>query len=232
MCLFSWYNDRCRCLGINTARGRHENHTTFHMQCSERRCRMNYHSRKWQRHYRYMCVLPIRHCWEICWNCGYATAWERQLSSNPWYCVCTLVPQPAAHCRSSIVWVGETQQAPLTTLERILGLRAACKINVPALEDFVDGYQGPDRINAQVVKQANELIFSVYANKGDMFEGADLGCRTMWGLRVYSWWWILDASAIDALSQATADDAYELLWRHQWVWQKLLMSEEEHCLFA
>ena len=25
---YSWYSDRCRCLGINTARGRHESHTT------------------------------------------------------------------------------------------------------------------------------------------------------------------------------------------------------------
>ena len=27
---YSWYSDRCRCLGINTARGSHESHTTFH----------------------------------------------------------------------------------------------------------------------------------------------------------------------------------------------------------
>ena len=28
--VYSWYSDRCRCLAINTARGRHESHTTFH----------------------------------------------------------------------------------------------------------------------------------------------------------------------------------------------------------
>ena len=41
---YSWYSERCRCLGINTARGRHESHTTFHIQSSEGRCRMYYHS--------------------------------------------------------------------------------------------------------------------------------------------------------------------------------------------
>ena len=46
---------------------------------------------------------------------------------------------------------------------------------MPALEDFVDGDQGPARITAEVVKQAKELVVSVYANKGDMFEGPDLG---------------------------------------------------------
>ena len=49
------------------------------------------------------------------------------------------------------------------------------QIDIPAFEDFADGDQGPARITAQVVKQANELVVSVYANKGAMFEGAHLG---------------------------------------------------------
>ena len=47
--------------------------------------------------------------------------------------------------------------------------------DIPAFEDFADGDQGPARITAQVVKQANELVVSVYANMGDMFEGGNLG---------------------------------------------------------
>ena len=38
------------------------------------------------------------------------------------------------------------------------------EIDIPALEDFADGDQGPARITPQVVKQANELVVSVYAN--------------------------------------------------------------------
>ena len=49
------------------------------------------------------------------------------------------------------------------------------QIDIPVLEDFADGDQGPARITSHVVKQAKELVVSVYANKGDMFEGADLG---------------------------------------------------------
>ena len=49
------------------------------------------------------------------------------------------------------------------------------QIDIPAFEDFADGDQGRARITAQVVKQANELVVSVYANMGDMFEGANLG---------------------------------------------------------
>ena len=49
------------------------------------------------------------------------------------------------------------------------------QIDIPAFEDFADGDQGPARITAHVVKQANELVVSVYANMGDMFEGANLG---------------------------------------------------------
>ena len=54
-------------------------------------------------------------------------------------------------------------------------IKSSMQIDIPALEDFADGYQGPARITSQVVKQAKELVVSVYANKGDMFEGADLG---------------------------------------------------------
>ena len=49
------------------------------------------------------------------------------------------------------------------------------QIDIPAFEDFADGDQGPARIIAQVVKHADELAVSVYANMGDMFEGANLG---------------------------------------------------------
>ena len=35
---------RWSCFGINRARGIHEGYSTFHVQCSERRCRTNYHS--------------------------------------------------------------------------------------------------------------------------------------------------------------------------------------------
>ena len=48
------------------------------------------------------------------------------------------------------------------------------QIDIPAFEDFADGDQGPARITAQVVKQAKDLVVSVYANKGDMFEGANI----------------------------------------------------------
>ena len=41
--------------------------------------------------------------------------------------------------------------------------------DIPAFEDFADGDQGPARITAQVVKQANELVVSVYANMGDNY---------------------------------------------------------------
>ena len=47
------------------------------------------------------------------------------------------------------------------------------QIDIPAFEDFADGGQGPARITAQVVKQANELVVSVYANMGDVFEGTN-----------------------------------------------------------
>ena len=48
-------------------------------------------------------------------------------------------------------------------------------MDIPAFEDFADGDKCPARITAQVVKQANQLVVSVYANMGDMFEGANLG---------------------------------------------------------
>ena len=49
------------------------------------------------------------------------------------------------------------------------------QIDIPALEDFAGGDQGPVWITADVVKQAKELVVSGYANKGDMLEGSDLG---------------------------------------------------------
>ena len=50
-------------------------------------------------------------------------------------------------------------------------IKRSMQIYIPAFENFADGDQGP----AQVVKQANELVVSVYANMGDMFEGAKFG---------------------------------------------------------
>ena len=49
------------------------------------------------------------------------------------------------------------------------------QIDIPALEYFANGDQGPARITAECVKQAKELVVSVDANKGDMFEVSDLG---------------------------------------------------------
>ena len=49
------------------------------------------------------------------------------------------------------------------------------QIDMLALDDFADGDQGPTRITAEVVKQAKEPVVSVYANKGDIFEGSDSG---------------------------------------------------------
>ena len=49
------------------------------------------------------------------------------------------------------------------------------QIDIPAFEDFADGDQCPARITTHVVKHADELVVSVYANMGDMFEGANIG---------------------------------------------------------
>ena len=49
------------------------------------------------------------------------------------------------------------------------------QIDIPALEYFANGDQGPARITAECVQQAKELVVSVDANKGDMFEVSDLG---------------------------------------------------------
>ena len=54
-------------------------------------------------------------------------------------------------------------------------LLTRANVHVPALVYFTNGDQGPARITAEVVKQANELVVSVDANKGDMFEVSDLG---------------------------------------------------------
>ena len=65
----------------------------------------------------------LQHCWESCRNSGFApheTAIYQSMRLR-----LHLVPQPAAHCCSSIASAGETPQA--TSLERTLGLRAACK---------------------------------------------------------------------------------------------------------
>ena len=44
-------------------------------------------------------------------------------------------------------------------------------IDIMALEDLVDGDQGPARITAEVGKHAKQLVVSVYANRVDIFEG-------------------------------------------------------------
>ena len=44
---------------INTARDRHESHTTFHIQCSERVYGRNYDSRKLHRHCRYVVLFNV-----------------------------------------------------------------------------------------------------------------------------------------------------------------------------
>ena len=49
------------------------------------------------------------------------------------------------------------------------------QIDIPALEYFANGDQGTARITAECVKQANELVVSFDANKGDMFKVSDLG---------------------------------------------------------
>ncbi len=95
---------RCRCLGINTTRLRHESHTTFHN--SERRCRTNYHSRKRHRNGSYMCVLRFNIAAIFVGTMG--SHHTKQLSIYQSMILrLHMVPQPAAHCRSSIVWEGE-----------------------------------------------------------------------------------------------------------------------------
>ena len=47
--------------------------------------------------------------------------------------------------------------------------------DISALEDFADEDQSPARITADVINQAKELVVTVYTNKGDNFEGSDLG---------------------------------------------------------
>ena len=94
----SWYSDRCGCLGINTARSRHESRTTFHIQCSERRCRTNYNSRKWHRHCRYMWILRFNVAERFAGTVG--SHRTRQLSTNPWDCGCTwsrILPRTTVH---------------------------------------------------------------------------------------------------------------------------------------
>ena len=49
------------------------------------------------------------------------------------------------------------------------------EIDIPALKYFANGDQGPARITVECVKQAHELVVSVDANKGDLFEVSDLG---------------------------------------------------------
>ena len=101
---YSWYSGRCRCLGINTARGLHEIHTTFHMQCSWCSCRTKMSNelsftRMTHTLSLYVCTR-LQRCWQICRNWG-----SRRTSQLSIYQSMILrlhlVPQAAAHCRSS-----------------------------------------------------------------------------------------------------------------------------------
>ena len=47
------------------------------------------------------------------------------------------------------------------------------KIDTSTLEDVAYGDQGPIRITAEVAQEVKELVVSVYANNGDMFEASD-----------------------------------------------------------
>ena len=51
-------------------------------------------------------------------------------------------------------------------------IKSSMPIDIPALEYFANGDQGPARITAECVKKA---VVSVDANKGDMFELSDIG---------------------------------------------------------
>ena len=79
---YSWNSDRCRCLGINTASGRHESHTTFHIQLVFITNMLNELSftQMTQTLSKYVCTT-VQGCGEICRNCGYAlrTAHDRYL---------------------------------------------------------------------------------------------------------------------------------------------------------
>ena len=70
---------------------------------------------------------------------------------------------------------GRDQKLPIYFTGKKTLINRIMQIDIPAFEDFADGGQGPARITAQVVKQANELVVSVYANMGDVFEGTNLG---------------------------------------------------------
>ena len=54
-------------------------------------------------------------------------------------------------------------------------LNSSKTTDISALEDFADEDQGPTQITADVINQAKELVVAVYTNKGDNFEGSDLG---------------------------------------------------------
>ena len=69
---------------------------------------------------------------------------------------------------------GDTTSYPYFTGQKTWN-KSSMQIDTAALDDFADGDQGHARITVEVVKQAKELLVSVYANKGDMFEGSDLG---------------------------------------------------------
>ena len=121
---------------------------------------------------KYVCTT-VQRCGEICRNCGYAYAPHK----TDIYKSMILRLGPATS--RALPFINslsgrDTTSYPYTSLERRL-LNRIMEIDIPALEDFADGDHGPPRITAQVVKQANELVVSVYANMGDMFERANLG---------------------------------------------------------
>ena len=59
-------------------------------------------------------------------------------------------------------------------------------MQIDVLKDFADGGQCSAQITAEVVKQVKELVVSVYANKGDTFEGHDICKHRVYTLQVNS----------------------------------------------
>ena len=122
---------------------------------------------------KYVCTT-VQRCGEICRNCGYAlcTAQDRYLQIHDIATGSRNQPRTAVH--QWFEWE-RYHKLPIYFTGKKTLINRIMQIDIPAFEDFADGDQGPARITAQVVKHADELLVSVYANMGDMFEGANLG---------------------------------------------------------
>ena len=145
----SWYSDRCGCLGINTARSRHESRTTFHIQCSERRCRTNYNSRKYDTDIVVICVYyastllrDLPELWVRTARDSYLPIHGIAAALGPASCRAL----PFIHSLSG----RDTTSYPYFTGKKTC-IKSSMQIDIPALEDFADGDQGPARITSQVV---------------------------------------------------------------------------------